>query len=254
MPALPDLQSQFARTMTGTEPPAALLDAIVPDGIDPARRLALHRNHYLITLTEALGATFPTLCALVGEDFFAQAARGYIASAPPAGACLFEYGEGFPAHIGRLPAARDLPYLADTGRLDWAINRAFHAADAPVLNGQALTGIAPEAVGLLRLTAHPSLSLIASPFPLLAIRAAAQPGADPAARVSLGDGEAWLMVWRHGVDVVWRALTEGEYRFAAALLQGRSLAHAATLAGDLDYVAALGAIVLSGGFTAAGLS
>lgn len=254
MSALPDLQFRFARTMAGAEPPPDLLAAIAADGIAPARRLAVHRNHYLITLTEALGATFPTLRALVGDDFFAQAARGYIASGPPAGACLFEYGEGFPAHVGRMPATRHLPYLADTGRLDWAINRAFHAPDAPAIDGPALAGIDPEAVGLLRLAAHPSLGLVASPFPLLAIRVAAQPDADPAAGASLEPGEAWLMIWRQGVDVVWRELSECEYCFAMALLQGRSLAHAAALAGDLDYVAALRTIVLSGGFSAASLS
>lgn len=253
MSALPDLQSQFARTMAGAEAPAALLAAVVPDGIAPARRLAVHRNHYRITLAEALAATFPTLRALLGEDFFTHAAHGYIASAPPAGACLFEYGEGFPAHVARLPAARHLPYLLDTGRLDWAINRAFHAPDDPVLDGRALAAVDPEVAALLRFAAHPSLSLIASPFPLLAIRAAARPGADPATRVSLGEGEAWLMLWRQGIDVVWRELTEREYRFAAALVQGRSLAHAAALAGNLDHAAALAAIVLSGGFAAANL-
>ncbi|MGG2362081.1 hypothetical protein ACE4Z5_24185, partial [Salmonella enterica] len=101
--------------------------------------------------------------------------------------------------------------------------------------------------------AHPSLSLIASPFPLLAIRAAAQPDADQAIRVSLDSGETWLMLWRVGHDVVWRSLCEAEYRFAAALMQGRSLVHAMDLAGQIDQVAVLTDIVLSGGFTAATL-
>lgn len=251
MSALHELQSRFAGAMGGEAPAPALLDAIGADGVRSDRRLAVHCNHHLISLTEALGATFPTLRALVGDDFFAQAARSHIAAAPPAGPCLFEYGEGFPDHIASLPAARHLPYLGDSGRLDWAINRAYHAPDAPVLDAPTLAAVEAGAAGLLRFVAHPSLGLLVSPFPLPAIRAAARPDADPATRVSLDAGETWLMIWRAGDDVVWRALSEAEYRFAAALLQGRSLAHAAELAGHIDLVAVLTDIVLSGGFTAA---
>src|SRR6266542_3456863 len=71
---------------------------------------------------EALATTFPTVQALVGEDFFRMLARAFVGQSPPNQPVLAEYGAGFPAFIAGHDAARDLPYLADIARLDWALN------------------------------------------------------------------------------------------------------------------------------------
>src|SRR6266403_1205342 len=105
----------------------SIVSAIMGDGLDPAARLNIHRNHYISSLGEALKATYPVACRLVDERFFAYAASEYIKISPPRRVCLFEYGEGFPDFLAAFPACASLVYLADVARLEWLINAALHA-------------------------------------------------------------------------------------------------------------------------------
>ena len=156
----PETQSDFA---------AALLDPALPAPAGLAeRRFAVYRNNVTVGLCDALAASFPTVAALVGEDFFYALARDFIRQSPPAGPVLHEYGEGFPAFIAGHAAAGDLPYLPDVARLDWVCLRAYHAADAAPVGIDALAAVPAAALDGLRLSLHPSLALVASDWPVAA--------------------------------------------------------------------------------------
>lgn len=155
-------------------------------GAVPAEaRLQIYRNHYTITLTDALAATYPVVHRLVGEGFFNQAARRFVRMAPPASPCLFDYGAGFGDFLATLREAAALPYLADVARFEWALNLAYQAED----DGAART-------------------TLRSAFPVSQIWLANQPDADPALVVDLADGGETLFVWRDGLDVVWRRIDQ----------------------------------------------
>src|SRR5262245_40379998 len=81
--ALPELQAAFAGYLLGAER-GDLAAGIVPGAISAAGRLAIYRNHVRISLTGALAATYPVVQRLVGEAFFAGAARTYVVQQPPA--------------------------------------------------------------------------------------------------------------------------------------------------------------------------
>lgn len=226
MPSLSELERGFARALLG-DPDATLLGALRGDGLEPAARLAIYRNHVFITLTDALKATYPVVCRLVDERFFAYAADGYIRACPPAGPCLFEYGETFDEFLASFPACRDLVYLPDVARLEWAINRALHAPVAGAIDPARLGEVpADDVVGLV-LGLDPSASFLDSPWPVDRIWHANQPDADPDAVVALDAGGARLEVRRLGDDVVFRALDGGTWAFRAALAGGRRLEDAA---------------------------
>ena len=120
--ALRDLQRAFAAHLSGEDQPAVVAE-IVP----AATRLRIHRHHVLDSLASALATTFPTVQAVVGADFFRGLAHAFVGQSLPSQPVLAEYGAGFPAFIAGHDAIRDLPYLADVARLDWALNLAFHA-------------------------------------------------------------------------------------------------------------------------------
>ena len=61
---------------------------------------------------------------------------------------LAEYGADFPAFIAGYEAARDLPYLADIARLDWALNLAFHAPPGGRLQAADLSAVAGGALAV----------------------------------------------------------------------------------------------------------
>src|SRR5437870_2320134 len=106
---------------------------VVDDGLSASARLAVYRHHVFTSLTEALEATYPVVCRLVDRRFFGWVADQYVRVRPPAGPCLFEYGADFPEFVAAFPACAHLPWLADVARLEWAMNAALHAPDAPAL-------------------------------------------------------------------------------------------------------------------------
>ncbi len=219
--ALRDLQKAFAAHLSGEDQPA-----LVAEILPAAQRLRIHRHHMLDSLGSALAATFPTVQAVVGADFFRRLARAFIGQSLPSQPVLAEYGAGFPAFVAGHHAARDLPYLADVARLDWALNLAFHAPADGRLAAADLAALPADELPSLRLGLAPGTVLVASPYPLDRIWAASQPGAaaDP---VDLAAGGVRLLVLRRPDDAAFVALSAGEAAFIAGLGEGLSLEEAA---------------------------
>jgi hypothetical protein len=228
-----ELDRRFAAALLG-EADDGIVGEIQGDGLDPAARIAIYRNHVFATLTEALEATYPVVVRLVDRRFFAYAADRFIRVHPPAGPCVFEYGESLADFLTSFPPCRDLVYLPDVARLEWALNRALHAQDAAPLERRWLADVPAEEIGTVRLVLHPSVSLIQSPWPIDRIWRANQPDADPATTVSLDEGGASLMIYRAGDDAVLRALTPSSYTFRRALTDDVDLESAVDAARSVD--------------------
>ena len=111
--ALRDLQAAFAAHLAGADradlAAEVLAAEVLGDAIPAAARLSVHRHHVFESLGSALAATFPTVQALVGAEFFRGLARVFIGRSLPTQPVLVEYGAGFPAFIAGHDAARDLP-------------------------------------------------------------------------------------------------------------------------------------------------
>jgi len=229
MLTLRELQHEFRRALLDSTDGASVgtLDAeILGDGLTPDARLGIYRHHVFTTLTAVLRDTYAVVGRLVGAGFFGYAADRFIRRDLPAGPCLFEYGAGFADFLADFPPCRDLSYLPDVARLEWAMHRALHAEDVAAIDPQALRQISAEQTAQLRLSLDPSVTLLASPWPVDGIWRANQPEADPEATVDLGTGGVWLEVRRLGDDVVFRALAPAAHAFRAALASGRSLEEA----------------------------
>ena len=84
--ALRDLQAAFAAHLLGGDSAdlAEVLAAeVLGDAIPAAARLRVYRHHVFESLGSALAATFPTVQALVGTDFFRGLARAFVGQSPP---------------------------------------------------------------------------------------------------------------------------------------------------------------------------
>ena len=223
-----ELERDFAAALLGGSEDAVVAE-IQGDGLDPAARLAIYRHHVSATLAEALESTYPVVVRLVDRRFFAYAADQFIRRHPPAGPCLFEYGESLADFLATFPASRHLAYLPDVARLEWALNHALHAEDAAIFDPGWLAALRPDEVGGVRLRLHPSVSLLESPWPIDRIWRANQPGSNPDATVSLDQGGARLEVYRLEDGVMFRTIAADTYAFRSAL------------ASDLDLQGAVGA-------------
>jgi hypothetical protein len=224
MPALHDIQTSLARAVLtgGLSDVARHISEMELSG---ERRLQIYRNHFTISLTECLAATFPVLKALAGDAFFDQCARAFATACPPSSPVLFEYGETFPRFLFDATRSPDYAYFADVGAFEWAINRAYHADDVEAFDPTALLSVPEDRRDDLVFAFHASSRMIASDFPILDIWHANQAGADNRT-IDLAAGGTRLFIWRNGIDVVWRQLTRPETVFVAALVEGATLATA----------------------------
>lgn len=87
---------------------------------------AVHRETTLSALTHALETIHPGCRRIVGPEFFHALARRFAAEVPSTSPDLNDYGERFAEWLATFPPARELPYLPDVARLDWALHRARH--------------------------------------------------------------------------------------------------------------------------------
>src|SRR5919197_41173 len=159
MSSLRELQAGFrAALLDGDD--ARVAREIADDGLGAAARVAVYRHHVFTSLTAALEATYPVVCRLVDRRFFGWAADRYIRAHPPAGPCLFEYGDAFPAFLAAFEPCADLPWLADVARLEWAMTVAQHAPDASPLEPDAWRAVDPTALARLSLRFDPSVTLL----------------------------------------------------------------------------------------------
>ena len=250
MLTLRELQSEFRGALLDGrdgEPAGAISAEILADGLSPESRLAVYRHHVFTTLTSVLKETYPVVARLVGEDFFAYAADAFVRRHPPSAPCLFEYGAGFAEFLASFPPSRDLAYLPDVARLEWAMHAAPDAEEARAIDLEGLREIHPDSLGGVTLRLEPSLTLLSSPWPVDRIWHANQSGADPEATLDLGIGGVCVEVRRLGGDVVWRTLPPAEHAFRAALASSLTLERAADAAlvvdAEFDLTRALAALL-----------
>ncbi len=233
MLALREVQAAFRRAMIeGDDGVVAAL--VAADGIAATERLAIYRNNVQISLTDVLRDTFPAVCRLVDERFFAYAAHAFLSRHPPQRACLAEYGAGFADFLAEFPPCRALVYLPDVARLEWLMNRAAHAADAAPLLPSSLAGVGAGDAPRLVFRLDPSLGFLASPWPVDRIWRLNRPGARGDETVDLAAGGVRLEVGRHGPDVVFRALDAATFAFRKAIAGGATLDAATAMAFAAD--------------------
>ncbi|HSH42056.1 MAG TPA: DNA-binding domain-containing protein [Arenicellales bacterium] len=244
-----ELQSAFALALHDP-------DSGVPPGLDPgsAGRFDVHRNNMVAGLVDALRSTYPAIERLVGEQYFAAAARAYVRAEPPQSPVLLYYGGSFPGFLESLPAASTVPYLGDVARLEWARLRALHAADAAPAPVQALAGLDGADLEAVRLELHSSLCLLRSRWPVVSLWSDCM-GVGSPAHIELHAAEV-AVVLRPGLNVRVHAAPPGAAALLEAVQTGASLGaamrqsmtsdDAEAIAAQLRYLFDIGAVAAVG--------
>jgi hypothetical protein len=229
---LGDLQRRFRAVVLGDED-APLQGLVRSPGMSVAGRIDIYRNTVQTSLADVLATAFPVVQRVVGEAFFAGLVRRFITAAPPTVPNLSVYGAGLPAFIAGDDVSRQLPYLADVARLEWARGEAYFAADAPLLDPASLAARSPEEIDRAALTAHPAVRLVCARFPIFRIWQVNQPDVSDVPPVAMDVAEN-VIVSRPGHHVVTRAVTAPDAAFVAQVLEGAALGRAAAKALELD--------------------
>ncbi|MBO9472450.1 putative DNA-binding domain-containing protein [Shimia sp. R10_1] len=223
----------------GKDRPEGLSDA---KGHPAGRRFDVYRNNVAVSLTDALATGFPTIAKLIGTENFNAIAGVFLRQSPPSSPMMMHYGEGFPEFLEGFEPLAHLGYLADVARLELAMRRAYHAADAEPINPDALSALPPERLTELVMTFAPAVSLLRSPWPIHAIWAFNMQDGPKPQGISQD-----VIILRPGFDPEPHALNAGAYEFITALMAGGTLGAAAAVATDdapnFDLSATLGLLL-----------
>lgn len=235
MPALHELQRQVMDALLQRGDPAGALALLRPTpGLDAARRLQLYRNNLFESLTAALGAVYPVVQQLVGEDFFRALAGHFIPAFPSRSGNLHDFGAELPAFLRGFEPAATLPWLGDVAALEWAIHAVYHEAPLPALALPALAALDAHAQAALRLRLQPCARLLASSYPVLQLWQAHQPHTEVMLEAVDWRQGTRVLVAQHALEVAFCPLADGEDAWLRALDDGQPLAQACARALEAD--------------------
>ena len=226
-------------------------DAAVPNGLSdgagaPAgRRFNVYRNNVAVSLTEAMRTAFPVITKLLGQQNMDGLAGLYLRAHPPESQLMMFYGAEFPDFLAGMQQLSHLGYLPDVARLELALRRSYHAADARPIDADMLALTAPELLMQTCLTLAPAAILLRSDWPVFDIwRFNTQEDAPTPTPVPQD-----VLITRPEFDPAPHLLPAGGADWIAALSKGSSIGAALddtlTRAPDFDLSAAL-AILLQG--------
>ncbi len=208
-------------------------DQPIPDGLNgtnnaPAgRRFNVYRNNVATSLMDALASGFPVISKLLGQENFRNLARDYQWDNPPSSPLMMLYGESFPDFLDHHPALSKLPYLGDVARLEYAIRRSYHAADAPQLEA---TSLEDERILQARFTLSDTVELVSSPYPIFGVwRINTQPDAPkPTAKAE------FVAIFRPDYDPLPEEVSGADFALLTALKAGETLQDALAKAQSTD--------------------
>lgn len=185
--------------------------------ISAAVATAIYRNNILEGFNESLKNVYGAIFVLIGEDCFREIAYSYGRSIPSLSGDRNAYGEHMPAFLAHHPLTRELAYLPDMARLEWASHEAYSAAESFIVNGL-----------------HASLHLVESSYPLMALWQLCQhPDAEGTLDLDALGGDSVLVV-RPQENVLMRSLSPSEAAWYRALLEGHPPDQAAAAARTVE--------------------
>jgi hypothetical protein len=176
-------------------------------------------------LIDALGARYPVIRRLAGEDSFRTVGCRYLGSEPPTLATSGRFGSTFPHFLRNLGGEPSFEYLADIADLEAAYARACHWPDSIPAEPSATSTHSPDRLGAIGRHLHLSTSLIASRFPVITIWEANQPDRGDTV-IRQWNPEAAIIA-RPYRKVIVRRLPPGGHAFLTSLSAGKTIAQAA---------------------------
>ncbi len=227
MTELANLQSLFQGHVVDGDP-AAGPAFVGSESASAEERLGVYYEAYRLRLLEILRDDFKGLCALMSADAFESLGLRYIDAHPSHYPSVRQFGRHLAEFLAAGSDYAEQPYLAEMARFDWARGLAFDAADGDVLTLDELGALPSEDWPELTLRFHPTLQRSQFAWNIVSIwRAinAEEPIPQPA---RFDKPEPWA-VWRRGVTVYWRSLSDDEAVAMDAFADGRTFAEVCTV-------------------------
>lgn len=213
------------RIRPGGEPAVSLPSELLNPqrGTPGAEQVAVYADGYRARIREALEEAYPAVRHILGaQTFFEEVAAAYAARYPSRDYNLSFAGRHLPECLVTAPVTRQLPFLPDLARLEWAVCQAFHAFLQPPRDLQRLTGLEPSAWDRVQFLFQPSVAVVASAWPILDLwEARHQPR--EAINIDLVNRPQQVLVCRQGLTVRCEAVERLQAVLLERLLAGEPL-------------------------------
>lgn len=214
------------RIRPGAAPPDAAGAILNPQrGAVGEARLAVYADGYQARIRESLQELYEAVRQVLGQAAFGELARAYASAHRSRDYNLLLAGRDLPEFLNGWPRTRELPFLPDLARLEWAVCQAFHATDGPALDASRPAALPPEAWPRIRLALQPSVRLVASDWPVLEIWAARSQPRETIA-IDLKGRPQRVLVHRQGLRVRCEAIAPAPFALLEALRDGEPLERA----------------------------
>ncbi len=205
--------------LTGDTQVASAIEA--QGSLEPLARLKIYHDAYRWRLLEVMQDHFTQTHRYLGDEFFNAEALAYIEAHPSEQHGLRDYGHTWPDWLAqRYPGDTD---MADLSRLEWALRRAFDAANRRAMGLADLGQIPAAAWGQLGFELAPGTTVlrlnhaVAPLWQSLAREEAPEPvRAEPTC----------VLVWRQGWQPHFRTLAQDEAQAIEAMLAGKPFSEA----------------------------
>lgn len=230
-PSLTELQAQFwssTRNQIGEIYPLIRSNL----GFLPQQRMDVYRTTARSAHVSALMDSYPVCRAILGDDYFKQAAELYIVQTPSRSADMNEYGDSFPGFIAQLydqrEELRDYYYLIDLARLEWEYQKIYFAADAVTFDVEIFQRDCERLGGNTVLALQPCVSLMSSSSRIFEIWDMHRSD-NVRARINAVRSRQHLCIYKKDYAVVVDKIDPGVYALLVSVRLSKSLSEIAEL-------------------------
>lgn len=220
---LQNMQAEFAE---------AIFSRSELTGVKPSANIIIHYNNVISSIRETLKEIYPMIIKLVGEPFFNLTVKEYMKRYPSRSSNLHEYGEFYNDFLSEYQPLKNLIYLSEVAKFEWACHTLFFAPEHAGFDINALKQVPSDQYEQLIFTLHPASKLIKFHYPILRIiDLCTNETNEP---ININDGGINLLIIRRDLDISLVALNYSEFTFLSALDEGRPLKDALDLAMLID--------------------
>ena len=182
-------------------------------------RLDAYVAGYRTRLIEALGASYPVLKAVLGDDEFEQETRRYIESTDSRHFSVRNYGATLGERLeDRLSTPRGLA-LRELAEWEWRLADVFDAADDVPLDVQELAAVTPELWPALSFSLRVCVRCFDTRTNAVQWWRGANGLCDKPAELTVSPPGRWL-IWRRGIITLFRSLGPMESELLEKLREG----------------------------------
>lgn len=159
-----EIQGDFIDAIFGGDKEAAANHVISDETLTAEQRFGIYRGSVHGILTQTLGLTFTVCKELVGEKFFNNMTQIFIDIHPPTTSYFAEYGKDFPVFLENFEHVKDIPYIVDISKLEWARHEVWHEKAEASIDFGMLAEVTEEQQAQLTFGLQKTLRLIQSKF------------------------------------------------------------------------------------------